>query len=255
MRVCRALHDYIHHSAPVARARILKVVVDNDAVYIRFEYNQPDHYCLYAVKFIMLSFHYHKNGCLIVSADDTEKYVKGKDFLSVVCDHLRRYLRWVGTVPQFEIKHEDDWYGYEPEFSFWEKLNIKLFSFMKPSFQLPTFEEIRKKVWETIEECLQSRVRPLRVTELIMNIEEPRIHILNLLNPKPLKTLIIGGSGRCPEFNVRRLKNLEEISISKLGNYEERCVSQPIRDFFNIKFVSLTVETISDEEILEIKRV
>uniref|UniRef100_A0A1I7UTG4 F-box domain-containing protein n=1 Tax=Caenorhabditis tropicalis TaxID=1561998 RepID=A0A1I7UTG4_9PELO len=182
MRVCRSLHDFIYRSPPIAIAVILKVLVGNDSVFIRFQHSQPD--SQYSVKFIILSFHYHKNGCLIVSADGSEKFLKDEDFLSVACDYLRFYLRWVGTIIQFEIEHRDDWFRWKPRFSFGETLKSSLSAFIKPCFQLPTFEEIRTTIWETIEECLQSRICPLRVRELILAIEEPRIHILNLLDPK-----------------------------------------------------------------------
>uniref|UniRef100_A0A1I7UTG2 FTH domain-containing protein n=1 Tax=Caenorhabditis tropicalis TaxID=1561998 RepID=A0A1I7UTG2_9PELO len=234
----------------------MKVCVESDAVFIYFNYSAK------------LSFLYQANGCVIMKGDAHKTYVKNEDFLSVACNHLRFCFRRIRTIIEFKIQHkdleyqwekyyehEDDWYGLKPDFSFLKRIQLSIFVFMNFSFRLPPWEEINATIWETIEECLESRIRPIQVKKLILEIEDNRDHILNFLDLKALRELIIDVSGRYPEFDVKRLKNLERLSVCKRGCSENPCITNPIRDFFHIESVVLSVETISDKEILEIKKV
>uniref|UniRef100_A0A1I7UTG1 FTH domain-containing protein n=1 Tax=Caenorhabditis tropicalis TaxID=1561998 RepID=A0A1I7UTG1_9PELO len=86
----------------------------------------------------------------------------------------------------------------------------------------------------------------MQVTHLTMGLEEPHPHILNLFDPLSLESLTLPGPDKYPEFDVRRLENLKALTIGG-GSLN------PIQDFLHIQKLELTVESISDEEILEIK--
>uniref|UniRef100_A0A1I7UTG7 FTH domain-containing protein n=1 Tax=Caenorhabditis tropicalis TaxID=1561998 RepID=A0A1I7UTG7_9PELO len=126
-------------------------------------------------------------------------------------------------------------------------LNCDLISISKkPPLPLSSHNEIITRLMDFIEAFLKSRDRPLRLKNVSIDLEVPYPNILNLIDAESLNSLILSGSPKNPEFDVRKFKNLETLHLSS-------CVSNPIRDFFHIKDVVLTVKNISNEEILEIK--
>uniref|UniRef100_A0A1I7UTG5 F-box domain-containing protein n=1 Tax=Caenorhabditis tropicalis TaxID=1561998 RepID=A0A1I7UTG5_9PELO len=246
MKVCRALHDFIHRSPPTAIAEKLVVYIGDKNVYFCLTIPVSmfiGSFLHWSSENITLRIDNHENGCS-VWRNRVRSYVKNEDFVSVACNYLSAMLRRIGTINQFVFKYLEDRCEYKP--SIWDRLKSTFYCSKQPLFQPPSSNEITTRVVDTIEECLQSRGRLMQVTHLTVGLEEPYPDILNLFDPIPLKTLKISRPNKYPEINIKRLKNLDSVTINA-------DVPNPIQDFFHIRHVELIRENISDEEFLDIK--
>uniref|UniRef100_A0A1I7UTG6 F-box domain-containing protein n=1 Tax=Caenorhabditis tropicalis TaxID=1561998 RepID=A0A1I7UTG6_9PELO len=239
-KVCRALYHFISRSPQSTKVNSLRVSVREDEVHVYMYYFKPYY------ETILIRFHYNENGCFVVR-NQVERFLRNEDFVSIACMNLNFCIRYIGTLLRFEIdQYQSDGFPSDFKASRWNRLQSAFCGFKRSPLPLPSQDEITNRVVDTIESCLQFRRRPIKVSTLTMSLKEPYPNFLNLIDPKSLDHLSIWKFQKFPEFDARRLINLWTLRLSAT-------FSNPIQDFFHIKNVYLTVESISKEEVLEIK--